>query len=179
MSVEVSARAQRALQHHRTGTPLRVGLAGSRGLVERRARKQRHHRGRGPCSCDANLGILDSGTTERTARWIRSRRLPDGTWNNFHGGPSDLHTTTEAYVALRLAGDQPDDAPMQQTAAWIREQGGVGSDSDLHALLAGAERLVVVGRRTGHAAGGHAAAALVAAQHLRLCLLGAPDHMWR
>ena len=71
------------------------------------------------------LGILDSGTTERTARWIRSRRQPDGTWANFHGGPSDLHTTTEAYVALRLAGDQPDDAPMQQTAAWIRERGGV------------------------------------------------------
>ena len=71
------------------------------------------------------LGILDSGTTERTARWIRSRRQPDGTWANFHGGPPDLHTTTEAYVALRLAGDQPHDADMWRTAAWIREQGGV------------------------------------------------------
>jgi len=71
------------------------------------------------------LGILDTGTTERTARWIRTRRQADGTWANFHGGPPDLHTTTEAYVALRLAGDQPDDAHMRQTAAWIRQQGGV------------------------------------------------------
>ena len=71
------------------------------------------------------LGILDPGVTERTARWIRSRRQPDGTWANFHGGPPDLHTTTEAYVALRLAGDQPDDQVMQRTAAWIREHGGI------------------------------------------------------
>ena len=71
------------------------------------------------------LGILDPGAATRTARWIRSRRLPDGTWTNFHGGPPDLHTTTEAYVALRLAGDDADDAHMRQTAAWIREQGGV------------------------------------------------------
>ncbi len=71
------------------------------------------------------LGILDRGTAERTARWIRSRRQPDGTWTNYHGGPPDLHTTTEAYVALRLAGDQPDDARMRETAAWIRERGGV------------------------------------------------------
>ena len=27
------------------------------------------------------LGILDSGTAERTARWIRSRQLADGTWD--------------------------------------------------------------------------------------------------
>ena len=71
------------------------------------------------------LGILHRGTAERTARWIRSRRQRDGTWTNYHGGPPDLHTTTEAYVALRLAGDAPDDARMRQTAAWILEQGGV------------------------------------------------------
>ena len=39
------------------------------------------------------------------ARWIRSCQREDGTWANFYGGPPELSTTVEAYVALRLAGD--------------------------------------------------------------------------
>jgi squalene-hopene/tetraprenyl-beta-curcumene cyclase len=56
------------------------------------------------------LGILGSDELEQSARWIRSQQRADGTWATFHGGPSDLNTTVEAYVALRLAGD-PIDAP--------------------------------------------------------------------
>ncbi|MGH9217335.1 MAG: squalene--hopene cyclase, partial [Acidimicrobiales bacterium] len=54
------------------------------------------------------LGILDPATALPAAEWIRSRQRDDGTWATFHGGPGDLSTTVEAYVALRLAGDAQD-----------------------------------------------------------------------
>ncbi|MGH2872362.1 MAG: squalene--hopene cyclase, partial [Solirubrobacteraceae bacterium] len=53
------------------------------------------------------LGIRDAGATERSATWIRSKQRSDGSWANFYDGPADLSTTLEAYVALRLAGDEP------------------------------------------------------------------------
>jgi squalene-hopene/tetraprenyl-beta-curcumene cyclase len=71
------------------------------------------------------LGVRDEAATAAAARWIRSQQREDGTWANFFGGPADLSTTVEAYVALRLAGD-PVDAPHLSTArTWILEQGGV------------------------------------------------------
>src|SRR6187200_1497047 len=51
------------------------------------------------------LGVRKPEPSERSAAWIRSQQRPDGTWANFHGGPGDLSTTVEAYVALRLVGD--------------------------------------------------------------------------
>ena len=51
------------------------------------------------------LGILTETDLKETAAWIRSQQREDGTWANFYGGPGDLSTTVEAYVALRLAGD--------------------------------------------------------------------------
>ena len=71
------------------------------------------------------LAIREDGETERSARWIRSQQRDDGTWGNFYGAPGDLSTTIEAYVALRLAGDEPAAPHMQTAAAWIRAQGGV------------------------------------------------------
>jgi squalene-hopene/tetraprenyl-beta-curcumene cyclase len=71
------------------------------------------------------LGIRDEAALAAAGRWIRSQQRADGTWANYYGGPGDLSTTIEAYVALRLAGDQPDDPHMRRAAAWIRGQGGV------------------------------------------------------
>ena len=71
------------------------------------------------------LGLHDDATIAAAARWIRSRQRDDGTWANFYGGPGDLSTTVEAYLALRLAGDQPHAPHMKQACAWILEQGGV------------------------------------------------------
>jgi squalene-hopene/tetraprenyl-beta-curcumene cyclase len=71
------------------------------------------------------LGIRTDDDTAAAARWIRSKQRADGTWANFHGGPGDLSTTVEAYVALRLAGDTPDAPHMHTAADWIRAQGGV------------------------------------------------------
>ncbi|WP_373309030.1 squalene--hopene cyclase [Streptomyces lateritius] len=73
------------------------------------------------------LGIQDEDTTRAAALHIRGEQREDGTWATFHGGPGELSTTIEAYVALRLAGDLPDDPHMARAAAWIRERGGIAS----------------------------------------------------
>ena len=71
------------------------------------------------------LGVREREPSERSAAWIRSQQRPDGAWANFYGGPGDLSTTVEAYVALRLVGDEPEEAHMLGAAAFIREAGGV------------------------------------------------------
>ncbi|MHB8378546.1 MAG: squalene--hopene cyclase [Acidimicrobiales bacterium] len=71
------------------------------------------------------LGVRTKAQTVATARWIRSRQREDGTWANYHGGPADLSTTIEAYVALRLAGDAPEDEHLRRAANFIRTSGGI------------------------------------------------------
>ncbi|HYS41089.1 MAG TPA: prenyltransferase/squalene oxidase repeat-containing protein, partial [Pseudonocardiaceae bacterium] len=71
------------------------------------------------------LGIRDAEQTEQAARWIRSQQRADGTWANFHEGPADLSTTVEAYVALRLAGDDPDAEHMRAAASYVLAGGGI------------------------------------------------------
>jgi squalene-hopene/tetraprenyl-beta-curcumene cyclase len=73
------------------------------------------------------LGIRTAEETAEAARWIRSQQRADGTWANYFGGPGDLSTTVEAWVALRLAGDEPDAAHMTAAAQWVRAAGGVES----------------------------------------------------
>jgi squalene-hopene/tetraprenyl-beta-curcumene cyclase len=71
------------------------------------------------------LGILTPELAAESAGWIRKQQRDDGTWANFYGGPADLSTTVEAYVALRLAGDEPDAPHMKLAADWITDHGGV------------------------------------------------------
>ncbi|MEU9123301.1 squalene--hopene cyclase [Streptomyces sp. NPDC048506] len=73
------------------------------------------------------LGIQDPELTEAAARYIRGEQQTDGTWATFHGGPGELSTTIEGYVALRLAGDEPDAPHMAKASAWVREQGGIAA----------------------------------------------------
>src|SRR5947207_15384562 len=71
------------------------------------------------------LGVRTAEQTQAAARWIASQQRDDGTWANFYGGPGDLSTTVDAYVALRLAGHEPQ-APLPARAAdWSRGQGGI------------------------------------------------------
>ncbi|MYY80308.1 MULTISPECIES: squalene--hopene cyclase [unclassified Streptomyces] len=71
------------------------------------------------------LGIRDEDTTRAAALFIRGEQRDDGTWATFYGGPGELSTTIEAYVALRLAGDRPDEPHMAKASAWIRDRGGI------------------------------------------------------
>jgi squalene-hopene/tetraprenyl-beta-curcumene cyclase len=71
------------------------------------------------------LGILRPDELERSAQWIRSQQGADGTWATFHGGPPDLNTTVEAYVALRLAGDPLDAAHLVNAREFVLANGGL------------------------------------------------------
>ncbi len=71
------------------------------------------------------LGVREDAQTAAAARWIRSQQRDDGTWANFYGGPADLSTTVEAYVALRLAGDPVDAPHMRRARDWVVGHGGV------------------------------------------------------
>jgi squalene-hopene/tetraprenyl-beta-curcumene cyclase len=73
------------------------------------------------------LGIRTEKQTAAAATWIRSRQRDDGTWATYYGGPPDLSTTIEAYVALRLAGDTVADAHMRRASTYIRQAGGIGA----------------------------------------------------
>ncbi len=71
------------------------------------------------------LGIRQPEETAQAARWIRSQQRDDGSWATFHGGPGELSTTVEAWVALRLAGDPADAAHMRRAQEFILAGGGV------------------------------------------------------
>jgi squalene-hopene/tetraprenyl-beta-curcumene cyclase len=71
------------------------------------------------------LGIRTATETDEAARWIRSQQRADGTWANYYDGPGNLSTTIEAYVALRLAGDAPDELHMRAALDFIRSRGGL------------------------------------------------------
>jgi squalene-hopene/tetraprenyl-beta-curcumene cyclase len=71
------------------------------------------------------LGVRDADATAGTAAWLRSQQRSDGSWANSRGGPGELSTTIEAYVALRLAGDAPDIDHMRMASAFVRALGGV------------------------------------------------------
>src|SRR5689334_18618428 len=43
------------------------------------------------------LGILDNRRCIKLANQIRRRQLPDGGWNIYAGGPSELNATVKAY----------------------------------------------------------------------------------
>ncbi len=71
------------------------------------------------------LGIRTETETAESAAWIRSQQRSDGSWANFYDGPADLSTTLEAYVALRLAGDDAASPHMAKAASFIRDAGGL------------------------------------------------------
>ncbi len=71
------------------------------------------------------LGELKSEKTAKLAKYIRDRQLPDGGWNIFYGGPSELNATVKAWVALRLAGDSAAAAHLERAKKRIRELGGL------------------------------------------------------
>ncbi len=71
------------------------------------------------------LGIRTPELTAESAAWIRCQQRADGSWATFYEGPADLSTTLEAYVALRLAGDDPSEPHMAKAAAFVRGAGGL------------------------------------------------------
>ena len=71
------------------------------------------------------LGDLESEKVTKLANYIRRHQLPDGGWNIYYDGPSDLNATVKAYVALRMAGDDAAAPHLQLAKEKILELGGL------------------------------------------------------
>src|ERR1700693_1524688 len=83
------------------------------------------------------LGQLNSDKVPKLAAYIRRKQLPDGGWNIFQGGPSELNATVKAYVALRLAGDSAADPALLRAKERVLELGGLeGTNSYVRFYLA-------------------------------------------
>ena len=71
------------------------------------------------------LGEVDETLQRRCAKHILKRQLPDGGWNIFYGGPSEINACVKAYFALKLAGHGPEAPFMQEARANILRLGGI------------------------------------------------------
>jgi squalene-hopene/tetraprenyl-beta-curcumene cyclase len=49
-------------------------------------------------------GKIDQEWQRKAVNHIFSMQLPDGGWNIYYGGPSEVNATIKAYLALKLAG---------------------------------------------------------------------------
>ena len=71
------------------------------------------------------FGEVDEQMQQRCVRHILKRQLPDGGWNIYYGGPSEINASVKAYFALKLAGYSPDLPFMQEARANILRLGGI------------------------------------------------------
>jgi squalene-hopene/tetraprenyl-beta-curcumene cyclase len=71
------------------------------------------------------LGVSDEAELGKVARYLLAKQREDGTWGNWYEGPSDLSTTIEAYLALKMSGISPETSEMGRARAYILAQGGV------------------------------------------------------
>src|SRR6202045_1689280 len=71
------------------------------------------------------LGEVDDGMKQRCVRHILKGQLPDGGWNIYYDGPSEVNASVKAYFALKLAGHSADLPFMQEARANILRLGGV------------------------------------------------------
>lgn len=62
---------------------------------------------------------------QRLAHYILSQQLPDGGWNIYRNGPSEISATVKAYWALKIAGRSAEEAPLQRARKRIFELGGI------------------------------------------------------
>src|SRR6266849_8716922 len=70
-------------------------------------------------------GEVDNLLQQRCVRHILKRQLPDGGWNIYYGGPSEINASVKAYFALKLAGCSADAPFMQEARANIMRLGGI------------------------------------------------------
>jgi len=71
------------------------------------------------------LGDVDTAVQRRCARHILKRQLPDGGWNIYYGGPSEIGASVKAYFALKLAGYSADLPFMRKARENILRLGGI------------------------------------------------------
>jgi squalene-hopene/tetraprenyl-beta-curcumene cyclase len=71
------------------------------------------------------LQRVDRDRERKAANYLKAKQLPDGGWDLFPGGASDISATVKAYFALKLIGYSPDDLFMRRARENILAKGGV------------------------------------------------------
>jgi squalene-hopene/tetraprenyl-beta-curcumene cyclase len=70
-------------------------------------------------------GKVDLQWQRKAVNHILSMQLPDGGWNIYYGGPSEVNATIKCYLALKLAGVPVTDPRMLRARAMALNLGGV------------------------------------------------------
>ena len=70
-------------------------------------------------------GSVDKAWERKAIKHIFGKQLPDGGWNIYHGGPSEVNATIKAYLALKLAGVSVKDPRMLKAREAAMHFGGV------------------------------------------------------
>jgi squalene-hopene/tetraprenyl-beta-curcumene cyclase len=70
-------------------------------------------------------GKVDTAWQRKAVNHIFSMQLPDGGWNIYYGGPSEVNATIKAYLALKLAGVPVTDPRMLRAREVALNFGGV------------------------------------------------------
>jgi squalene-hopene/tetraprenyl-beta-curcumene cyclase len=70
-------------------------------------------------------GDIDLDLQQKCMDHILSRQLPDGGWNIYPEGPSEVNASVKAYLALTLAGLSKEDPILALARTRIRELGGI------------------------------------------------------
>jgi len=70
-------------------------------------------------------GKVDKEWQRKAVNHLFSMQLPDGGWNIYHGGPSEVNATIKAYLALKLAGVPVTDPRLLRAREVALHLGGV------------------------------------------------------
>jgi squalene-hopene/tetraprenyl-beta-curcumene cyclase len=75
-------------------------------------------------------GEVDFNKQSRCVKYLLDRQMPDGGWNTYYRGPSELNATVKAYFALKLAGFSASDPRLVKAHATIVRLGGIPKSAD-------------------------------------------------
>lgn len=71
------------------------------------------------------LGIRDQARWTKIRRHLLKKQQQDGGWSLYYGAASDLSTSVECYLALKMAGQDPASSEMDAARNLILSKGGV------------------------------------------------------
>jgi len=117
-----------------TGLEARMSEAVTRALAWLRSKQNLDGHWLGELGADTTLEsdyifylfvLSDTSRVYKLAARIRNHQLPDGGWNIYEGGPSELNATVKAYFALKLAGDATEAPHMVQARRLVLQLGGL------------------------------------------------------
>ena len=81
------------------------------------------------------LGEINPAVEAKIAIYLRRLQGPHGGWALFHGGAFNISASVKAYLALKLAGDEPEAPHMRRACEAILEHGGAGTTNVFTRIL--------------------------------------------